>query len=324
MENNFFYSILNILDVCCDFCANFFNVAFIQLDAPSPWGIYFQDSATPAKRFGKSHILRVKFSNSGDPLKLLVPNENRKMLCGWINYLCEVISQKITKKGMGNRGSKLVTSLNNVTVKEQRVNGNFHVIYTPCLRYTLTGFERNSQIRILLLAPLLENGSDERGNQTINKLRSYTSLAAPDSLKQDFKMNPGFFTGFTDAEGCFTISIVRNKEHKVGWAVKIRFKISLHQKDKALLEQIKNYFCAGNVHKRGPQSLQFRIDSVKDLKIVIDHFDKYPLICQKFADYKLFKQAFSVILNKEHLGSPTKGRFAPPLLSIIKDASLGV
>ena len=117
---------------------------------------------------------------------------------------------------MGNRGSKLVTSLNNVTVKEQRVNGNFHVIYTPCLRYTLTGFERNSQIRILLLAPLLENGSDERGNQTINKLRSYTSLAAPDSLKQDFKMNPGFFTGFTDAEGCFTISIVRNKEHKVG------------------------------------------------------------------------------------------------------------
>ena len=47
MEYNFFYSILNILDVCCDFCANFFNVAFIQLDAPSPWGIYFQDSATP-------------------------------------------------------------------------------------------------------------------------------------------------------------------------------------------------------------------------------------------------------------------------------------
>ena len=47
MENNFFYSILNILDVCCDFYANFFNVAFIQLDAPSPWGIYFQDSATP-------------------------------------------------------------------------------------------------------------------------------------------------------------------------------------------------------------------------------------------------------------------------------------
>ena len=47
MLYNFFYSILNILDVCCDFGTNFFNVAFIQLDAPSPWGIYFQDSATP-------------------------------------------------------------------------------------------------------------------------------------------------------------------------------------------------------------------------------------------------------------------------------------
>ena len=40
---NFFYSILSILDVCVEF----FNAAFIQLDAPSPWGIYFQDSATP-------------------------------------------------------------------------------------------------------------------------------------------------------------------------------------------------------------------------------------------------------------------------------------
>jgi len=43
MEYNFFFSIFNILDVCLDF----FNTAYIQLDAPSPWGIYFQDSATP-------------------------------------------------------------------------------------------------------------------------------------------------------------------------------------------------------------------------------------------------------------------------------------
>lgn len=42
MESSFIYSILNILDFCVDF-----NAVFIQLDAPSPWGIYFQDSATP-------------------------------------------------------------------------------------------------------------------------------------------------------------------------------------------------------------------------------------------------------------------------------------
>jgi hypothetical protein len=114
-------------------------------------------------------------------------------------------------------------------------------------------------------------------------------------------LEPWWVSGFTDAEGCFTLSIVRNKELKVGWVVKFRFQISLHQKDKALLEQIQNYFCAGNVHKRGSQSLQFRVDSVKDLKVIINHFDKYPLITQKLADYKLLKQAFMLILNKEHL-----------------------
>jgi hypothetical protein len=35
--------------------------------------------------------------------------------------------------------------------------------------------------------------------------------------------------------------------------------------------------------------------------VVIEHFDKYPLITQKLADYNLFKQAYNIILNKEHL-----------------------
>ena len=40
---------------------------------------------------------------------------------------------------------------------------------------------------------------------------------------------------------------------------------------------------------------------MKDLDIIISHFDKYPLLSQKWADYKLFKDAISLISNKEHL-----------------------
>jgi hypothetical protein len=75
----------------------------------------------------------------------------------------------------------------------------------------------------------------------------------------------------------------------------------LHQKDKALLEQIKTYFCVGDIYKSGPQLLQFRVNSAKDLKVILDHFEKYPLITQKFADYKLFKQAVELMEQKEHL-----------------------
>ena len=35
--------------------------------------------------------------------------------------------------------------------------------------------------------------------------------------------------------------------------------------------------------------------------LVLAHFDKYPLLTQKGADYQLFKQAFDLISKKEHL-----------------------
>jgi hypothetical protein len=47
--------------------------------------------------------------------------------------------------------------------------------------------------------------------------------------------------------------------------------------------------------------VNYKIHSIKELGVLIDHFDKYPLITQKLADYQLFKQAFDLISRKEHL-----------------------
>ena len=43
------------------------------------------------------------------------------------------------------------------------------------------------------------------------------------------------------------------------------------------------------------------MQSIKDLQIIILHFENYPLITQKRADYLLFKQVFDLIKNKDHL-----------------------
>ena len=43
------------------------------------------------------------------------------------------------------------------------------------------------------------------------------------------------------------------------------------------------------------------VQSKDDLDILIKHFNSYPLISNKFADYMLFKQAFELFKNKEHL-----------------------
>jgi len=75
----------------------------------------------------------------------------------------------------------------------------------------------------------------------------------------------------------------------------------LHQKDRPLLELIKNYLGVGNIYKSGKDSIRLRVHSRKDLAVIINHFDKYPLISQKQADYLLFKQTFVLFNNKEHL-----------------------
>ena len=75
----------------------------------------------------------------------------------------------------------------------------------------------------------------------------------------------------------------------------------MHQKDLALLEQIKSFFGVGSIHKQGLLSIQYHVTSVKDLSIIIMHFDKYTLITQKQTDYLLFKQVLNLINRKEHL-----------------------
>ena len=55
--------------------------------------------------FGKS-LLCLKLSNSGDTLKLLIPNLILKSLSGWANHSCMVIMQKMKETEMGYRGSK--------------------------------------------------------------------------------------------------------------------------------------------------------------------------------------------------------------------------
>ena len=51
----------------------------------------------------------------------------------------------------------------------------------------------------------------------------------------------------------------------------------------------------------GKDSAQYRVESLEGLAIIINHFDRYPLITKKQADYILFKLAYSLVKNKSHL-----------------------
>jgi hypothetical protein len=82
--------------------------------------------------------------------------------------------------------------------------------------------------------------------------------------------------------------------------VQLVFKMGLHKKDIVLLDSIQKFFGVGKIYHE-KDIVYYQVFSNKDLLLIIDHFDKYPLVTQKFADYCLFRQAFDIVKNKQHL-----------------------
>lgn len=74
--------------------------------------------------------------------------------------------------------------------------------------------------------------------------------------------------------------------------------ISLHNKDKPLLEQIKIFIGVGKIFKQGLQAYRYEVSSVKDLQVIINHFYKFLLKTGKKSDYELWKEIFNIIKNK--------------------------
>lgn len=104
--------------------------------------------------------------------------------------------------------------------------------------------------------------------------------------------------------GASSPTSAKNSKYQLGYQLKYEFTIALHKKDRALLENIKLYFNGvGGIHQHGKESVHYRVSSLKDVSIILNHFDNHPLLTQKRADYILFKRAIALIQGKEHLTS---------------------
>ncbi len=238
-------------------------------------------ASSPALCFGKTHEW-VKPSNSGDALKLLIPSYSRKAISGQNNYLGMVTSQDMNESEMGYRGSKSVFLIN--SVKEQRVDGGY-CIKPMQLRCTLMGGESRYQIKI--------------PSKQLNKQKQYYSTLSKSSINN--KLNPWFITGFADAEGCFSFAIKPDAKSKLNWRTSPLFVIKLHIKDIAILELIKNTLMVGKIRKNGTNSVQYVVESIKELQVIVDHFNNYPLVTEKASDFLIFKKCFEIIKQREHL-----------------------
>lgn len=151
----------------------------------------------------------------------------------------------------------------------------------------------------------------ERNYQVKNPSKEFKKLFSTQTNSKPLvpQINPWFLTGFTDAEGCFSIKIHENAKLKSKWRVRPVFTIILNIKDLPLLESksIKKSLGVGRISRNGDKAVMFAVDSIKEIPVIIKHFDKYPLVTVKLLDYLIFKKkqktkkCFDLIINRSHL-----------------------
>ena len=167
---------------------------------------------------------------------------------------------------------------------------------------------KNMCLSCLLICPtsIIEHGNKINPTLSSKNIKQDYNLKslwcrAFNNYKQ-IKISPYYVTGFADAESCFLINILAKSDIKIGYLVSLAFKIKLHAKDIILLERVRNYLDKkGAIYARKDGYVDYVVTSKKDLEIIVNHFDNYFLITQKFSDYKLFRQVYELIICKQHL-----------------------
>lgn len=137
-------------------------------------------------------------------------------------------------------------------------------------------------------------------NKKISIIKNYKYFSNYAKHDQS-KLHPYWVTGFTDAEGCFTIKFTESNEYKQKWRVQAQFQIKLHQRDLLVLNRIKDFFGVGTLGRDGT-NMTYTVKTVENLsKVIIPHFISFPLLTKKSADFELFRQIVIIMANKGHL-----------------------
>jgi hypothetical protein len=109
---------------------------------------------------------------------------------------------------------------------------------------------------------------------------------------------PYWLSGFTDGEGCFSVSFNKKASLKLKLEVRPSFSIGQsgrrvsHQSQIQVLDRIQSYFGCGFIRKyKRTGMLNYEVRSLSDLNdIIIPHFEKYSLLTQKQEDFENLKQ----------------------------------
>lgn len=135
---------------------------------------------------------------------------------------------------------------------------------------------------------------------TLNKSENLNLALNPILVKPS--LSDAWLSGFTDAEGCFNISIRSRNQTITRYRVSLRFLLDQKNAESTLLD-IRNLFNFGQVYLRKDTNGVYRYsnDSIKGLLPVRNYFLKFSLKSKKNISFNYWLEVFIMVLNKEHL-----------------------
>ena len=141
-------------------------------------------------------------------------------------------------------------------------------------------------------------------------MRTYLSsknVSNADNQQERLKMS-SWIVGFVDGEGCFSVSVFKNRTSKSGFQVMPEFVITQGAKSLYVLEEIKNFFQCGSifVNRRYDNHMEniyrFCVRTLKDLdEKIIPFFQQNQLKTQKIKDFEKFCRVVEMMKNRLHL-----------------------
>ena len=118
------------------------------------------------------------------------------------------------------------------------------------------------------------------------------------NINKDYNFSGGWFSGFVQADGCFTITFERKK---TGLLIKPMFVLTQDIPEKKMFKQLHRYLGIGYIVSN-KTNVSLYITSLHELDSkLFTILDKYQLKYGKLTAYLIFKSRIKKMLNKEHL-----------------------
>ena len=112
-----------------------------------------------------------------------------------------------------------------------------------------------------------------------------------------------WLAGFTQADGCFHISVVKSKTQKMKFSVRLEF--SIKQKDAIPVKLLYDTIKMGNLSQYNSGIWCYKSSGYKTAAQLINYFDTFNLFAGKYINFLKFRKVYIMITKGKHL--ETKG-----------------